>query len=157
MKTSDSQHIDEAKHYIYSIDFSPIINKMVSHLGWRQRDAEKVCELYRNFLFLQKKYGHDKSLPPSEEIDECWHNHILDTKKYRHDCEMIFGQYLDHYPYFGIDGKSDLNDLNNAFECTQDLHVKEFGYRIERVRKLKLTELLPAILKAIKLSLHSAK
>ena len=142
--------LDEAKIYIYNIDFSLIVNKIVTHLQWRRKDAEKICVLYRNFLFLQKKYGANQPLPPSEEIDEFWHNHILDTKKYREDCQNIFGYYQDHYPYFGIDGKTNLNDLNNAFENTQALHELEFGYRIERIKPLKLKEIMPAILNAAK-------
>lgn len=133
-------------------DFSMIINKMVKHLGWKQKEAEAACSLYRNFLFLHKKYGHEHSLPPSEEIDEFWHNHILDTKKYRQDCQVIFGRYLDHYPYFGIDGKTNLTDLNHAFETTQQFHQQEFGYRIERIKKLKLCEIISIVIQVIKAS-----
>jgi hypothetical protein len=66
-----------------------------------------------------------------------WHAHILDTQQYRQDCQAIFGQYLDHYPYFGIDKQSDFNDLESAFEKMQMLYAKEFdGKRIRQVRNV---------------------
>lgn len=119
--------LEAAKNYIKNINFSNILNKMVCHQGWKHHQAEAVCEQYRNFLWLHKKYGKQYTLPPSEEIDEFWHNHILDTQQYRKDCQAIFGVYLDHYPYLGIDGKTDRNDLNNYFLITRELYEKEIG------------------------------
>src|SRR5438876_887189 len=96
-KVSISQ---EVINYINTLDFSMIIKKMVREQSWTQKEAEEVVALYKNFLLLKKKYQYE--LPPSEEIDEVWHNHILDTLKYEKDCKFIFGEYLHHYPYFGI-------------------------------------------------------
>lgn len=119
--------MDTARDYINSIDFSNVINKMVRHQGWRHKDAVAVSRMYRHFLWLHKKYGEDHTLPPSEEIDAFWHNHILDTKQYRKDSQAIFGRYFDHYPYLGIDGKTDRNDLNDFFAVTRELYEKEVG------------------------------
>lgn len=119
--------LEQAKKYIYHIDFSTIICKLVNHLGWRHKHALAVCNMYKNFLYLNKKYGANCKLPPSEEIDEFWHQHILDTKKYREDCDRIFGCYFDHYPYFGIDQKTTFADLGAAFETMQRLYAKEFN------------------------------
>lgn len=126
--------LNEARRHIYSIDFSNIIEKMVKHQGWWQSEAEKVCSMYQNFLYLNKKYGDKCQLPPSEEIDEFWHNHILDTKKYRKDCQTIFGRYLDHYPYFGIDESSNISSLNSAFEVMKTLYKEEFEENLNNVR-----------------------
>ena len=128
-----NKNIEEAKKYIDSINFASLIDKLVNHSGWLRSDALETCEQYKNFLFLHKKYP-EQNFPPSEDIDEFWHNHILDTNAYIKDCEMIFGRYLHHYPYFGIDGKSNMNDLYNAFEKTQEIYSKEFGSRIEATR-----------------------
>lgn len=128
--------MEEVKDYIQSIDFSMIIKKMVKHQGWRETDAQAISKMYRNFLFIKRKYGHEYKLPPSEEIDEFWHNHILDSEKYRTDCLHIFGTYLDHYPYFGIDGKTNLDDLNQSFGMTQKLYYQEFGEYIYQVRNI---------------------
>ena len=59
--------------------------------------------------------------------DEIWHHHILDTYKYYNDCLNIYGQFLHHYPYFGMRGGQDSTDLANTFKITQMLHLKEFG------------------------------
>ena len=126
----------KARSYIYSIDFSNIIHKMVKHQGWLYKDAQKTCQLYRNYLFLKRKYGSKHALPPSKDIDEFWHLHILDTKSYRQDCVAIFGEYLDHYPYFGIDKTSNFDDLNQAFSKMQELHEHEFGEKIYQSRSL---------------------
>lgn len=108
---------------------------MVSHQKWRRHEAEKACELYRNFLYLNVKYPECAPLPPSDDVDEFWHNHILDTKKYAQDCQMIFGKYLHHYPYLGIDENSTMEDLKRYFQKTQELHFKEFGEYIYKVKR----------------------
>ncbi|MBF4254538.1 hypothetical protein EA007_27345, partial [Vibrio anguillarum] len=36
---------------------------------------------------------------------EIWHMHILDTRAYMRDCDTLFGEYLHHYPYFGMLGE----------------------------------------------------
>lgn len=145
MTSTDTQYtptLEEAKAYITTIDFSMVVDKIVATKHWKKADVLKIGDLYKNYLFLQKKYSpeYDK-LPPSEEIDEFWHNHILDTKKYRVDCEKIFGFYLDHYPYFGIDGKTNMNDLGVAFKKTQELHHKEFGDYIYNVRNVLFNQI----------------
>lgn len=127
--------LEDAKSYIDSIDFTMIIKKIVKTKKWKKKDVEKIGELYRHFLFLKKKYDQmQDKLAPSLEIDEFWHTHILDTAKYRQDCEKIFGFYLDHYQYVGMDGKSTDKDAATAFEKTQALHHKEFGDYIYTVR-----------------------
>lgn len=126
---------EEARIYIDSINFDPVMTKLVNFSGWLLEDAEKTCRQYRNFLFLNKKY-HDqhKDLPPSEDIDEFWHNHILDTEQYIKDCQHIFGSYMHHYPYFGIDDKTNLDDLNKAFVKTKELYLQEFDEPLEATR-----------------------
>lgn len=127
--------LQQAKTYIDQIDFSMIINKMVTRDDWLEDEAQAVCKMYRNYLFLLKKYKDKFELPPSEEIDEFWHQHILDTRKYHVDCEAIFGKYLHHYPYLGVDERTDMKYLNNAFEKTLELYELEFGETIKNVRK----------------------
>ncbi|MES2615220.1 MAG: hypothetical protein V4591_07390 [Bdellovibrionota bacterium] len=141
--------LEEAKEYIYSLNFDRIINKMVSD-GWIKMDAEKSFQMFKNFLFLQKKYPEFKSLVPSEDIDECWHNFILDSIAYVDMSEKLFGKYLHHYPYFGLDdsGNKDSKILGDAFAATQDLYFKEFGERIVSTRS-KFPPLIYALLRKI--------
>jgi len=134
--SASSLTVEQAQQYINSLDFSMIIKKMVVQQGWQKENAIQLSQLYKNFLFLNFKYGAQfPGLPPSEEIDEFWHNHVLDTQSYIRDCQKIFGRYLHHYPYSGLDGKMTSEQTNDAFENMQELHCKEFGCYIPRVSK----------------------
>lgn len=135
MKYTNTPSLEEAKNYIDNLDFSMIIKKMVLMDRWSHKEAANTLQLYKNFLFLKKKYGADHKIPPSLDIDEFWHYHILDTEKYHQDCKAIFGSYLDHYPYFGIDSTSNKVDLAQAFDVTQRLHMQEFGFMITGTRE----------------------
>lgn len=124
---------DNVKKYIYAIDFSNIIEKLVGYHGWARKHANEACEFYRGFLFINYKY--DFNPPPSEEIDEFWHSHILDTEQYHRDTMGIFGHYLHHYPYMGIDGKTTASDMVSEFDKLQRAYAKEFnGQQIYRIR-----------------------
>ena len=107
--------LEMSAHYIYEkLDLSMIQKKLVSkhYLGdrWFKKDLKLACKIYRNFLFISVKYFDSGiKLVPNEEIDEIWHNHIL-----------------DHYPYFGLDNKSNSRDLKKDFLISQELYFKEF-------------------------------
>ncbi|MCD6056237.1 MAG: hypothetical protein K0R12_1199 [Gammaproteobacteria bacterium] len=124
----------QAWQYIRKMDLSRIMDRFVDYHCWLRSDVEDIARHYRHFLYLKKKYGHQHKLPPSVELDEFWHAHILDTEKYREDCCNIFGHYLDHYPYFGVDGKSDFDDLRRGFDILQELLQKEFGEQLRCYR-----------------------
>ncbi len=134
----DSTHtkfptLDESFENIQRLDFSMIVYKITQPdpsiaMLWDEESAIQAIGYYKNYLWLLRKYSELHSvIPPSIEIDEIWHHHILDTYQYEKDCLMIFGQFLHHYPYFGMRGEQDKIDLYNKFEITQQLHFKEFG------------------------------
>lgn len=81
---------------------------------------------YRQFLTLRQRYP-ERTLVPSGLIDLVWHYHILDTRKYITDCERLFGAYLHHDPYFGINGDEDWKANQDAWADTCALWEKEFG------------------------------
>jgi len=133
--------LSQAKAYIYNMDLTPIIEKMTLYGGWLREDALLTSGYYRNYLFLRKKYNPnmesitpENAMPASGDVDEFWHMHILDTRQYISDCQSIFGGYLHHYPYLGIDGKSSLTDSQKAFERLQTYHLREFGTPIAATR-----------------------
>jgi len=134
MEINSVPSLEDAQSYVQSIDFSKIIDRLVTHEGWLKSDATAVSQMYRRYLFLKRKYKDQYKLPPTAEIDEFWHNHILDTKCYRQDCQAIFGAYLDHYPYFGGDEYSTTKDLIKAFSKLQEIYRQEFGKDIYQVR-----------------------
>ena len=81
---------------------------------------------YRKFLALQVVFAGE-DIVPCELVDEMWHWHILDTAAYRADCDAIFGEFLDHFPYFGMRGEDDAQALNDAYASTLDRYRAAFG------------------------------
>src|SRR3954451_24839884 len=69
---------------------------------------------YRKFLALHLLYP-EADVVPCKIVDEMWHRHILDTAAYRTDCDVIFGQFIDHFPYFGMRGDQDAQNLEDAY------------------------------------------
>jgi hypothetical protein len=95
-------------------------------LGWTDEQCDIAEIEYKRFLHLNKRYPHFAIVPHSA-MDLMWHQHILDTRAYQKDCDIVFGQYFHHFPYFGIRSESDKRDLISAFEETQNIYAKEFG------------------------------
>lgn len=93
--------------------------------GWSLERCNEVEVRYKRFLYLSVKYP--QAIIPSKEVDAMWHQHILDTRKYAEDCKATFGFFLHHFPYFGMRGPEDAQDLENAFEETCRLYNAEFG------------------------------
>lgn len=134
--TPPTLSVEDTRAALQKECFDFIADRLVHVEGWAPRAANTVVEQYRNFLFLNKKYGDTFELPPSREIDEAWHAHILHTERYHEFCERVFGRYLHHRPATvgNIDTK---NNLADAFEKTQALYKKEFGDYIYAVRSWK--------------------
>ncbi len=91
-----------------------------------EHDWDKSEKEYRRFLAL-KMLHPETALVPSKQIDDIWHAHILDTKAYREDCQTLFGRFMDHFPYFGVNGEDDYKMLQEAFSETIDLYEARFG------------------------------
>ncbi len=83
---------------------------------------------YRRFLTLKFLYPYI-TVVPSEKMLAVWHAHILDTRAYRMDCHAVFGRFIDHYPYFGLYGRADCDELENALATTRALYQKHFSKR----------------------------
>lgn len=94
--------------------------------GWSPELCNDAEFEYKRFLALKRLYP-DKDIVPNEAIDKFWHQHILDTYQYAKDTENVFGYFLHHYPYFGMNGLQDAQNLTDAFEETKDLYYKHFG------------------------------
>lgn len=115
---------------IDALDLEPIVYKLmhpeIDEKGITLEDADRLVSLYRNFLKICAMYP-DKSIVPSKELDPAWHAHILDTEKYRSDCVAVFGKPLDHFPYLGLRGPEDLDNLKKSFAETRELFRHHFG------------------------------
>ncbi len=101
--------------------------------GWDKERCDKVEIAYKRFLHLCKKYG--KGITPWGDVDTMWHYHILDTIAYHKDCQKAFGKYLHHFPYFGMRGEEDYQNLLKAGERTKQLYEQEFGESLETESK----------------------
>ena len=123
---SNGMSVEEAQDFIQSADLSFLVDRLFYVYGWSRRAALHAVSQYRNFLFLQKKYGERFSLPPSYEIDEVWHSHILHTHQYVEFSEQLFGKFLHHQP--GNQGdKAEVKGFQKQFLKTQALYRREFG------------------------------
>jgi hypothetical protein len=114
---------------INEIDFTMIKLKLQDKeegLGWTSSQCNEAEREYKRFLALKREYP-EKDIVPHRQLDHFWHQHILDTEKYARDCQEIFGQFLHHYPYFGMNGDQDAQNLTNAFEETKALYLLHFG------------------------------
>lgn len=94
--------------------------------GWALQFGLAVEREYKRYLYLCAIYP-GKALVPSVYVDDFWHLHILDTLKYAEDCEILFGEFLHHFPYFGMRGEQDAANLAAAWAETLDLYRSEFG------------------------------
>lgn len=99
--------------------------------GWSLEKCEEAEKEYKRFLTLIKIYP-DTVFVPNKLMDEMWHRHILDTAAYRKDCQQVFGVFLDHYPYYGLNGKEDKANLDQDFLRTKVLYALQFGEEMDR-------------------------
>lgn len=129
----DTEALQKTRQIIDKLDLTPVINRLVQLEGFTHEEATMASEQYRNFLYLQKKYGDEFDLPPSTDIDEVWHAHILHTKDYMNFCHEVYGEYLHHQP--GSEKDPDSEKFHHLFEAhTQHLYHQEFGDYIYAVR-----------------------
>ncbi|AFY55275.1 Protein of unknown function (DUF1399) [Rivularia sp. PCC 7116] len=112
---------------------------------WTYEQTNRAIYHYSAFLCLIHLYPKHK-LVPTQEIDKVWHCHILDTMKYAQDCEMLFGRFIHHFPYFGKRGKADRNNLYAAFTETKTLFQKHFGIELAAAEQLsQITDCQPVV------------
>ncbi len=98
--------------------------------GWSKEQCESAEIEYKRYWNLCLEFG--RGIVPNQIMDVMWHYHILDTKAYHIDCEKIFEGYMHHYPYFGMRGKEDAQDLKDSFYKTKELYLKLFGEEMVR-------------------------
>lgn len=141
--------LNEAQYYLKEADFNHIINHLIQVEKWSYINAKNACDQYKNYLYLQKKYGHHMDLPPSREIDEVWNTHILFTKNYINFCEEFFGKYLNHHNQHDKDKLQARKIIYENFKKnTQQLYYNEFGTYLYNIKKYPiLTELKRIIYK----------
>lgn len=120
---------DQAEKSIAELDLSMVKMKLMDRNEGEDWDIRKVNDIeirYKRFLLLYATVS-EYSIVPTPDIDTMWHYHILDTQAYAKDCDKIFGEFLHHFPYFGLRGPRDAADLEQAFNATRSLYEEMFG------------------------------
>lgn len=132
LKRNSAYLSDAAIH----LKLDEIVNLDFERLKWKlahsseAKMSPELCDLaereYRRFLTLHLLYPKAE-LVPSKLVDEFWHAHILDTAAYAEDCQKVFGKFMHHFPYFGIYGEDDQQNLNDSFDKAIQLYKETFG------------------------------
>jgi hypothetical protein len=119
----------EALERLSLLDLSNVRMKLADPIegkGYGHEHLDLMEQEYRRFLVMHMSHP-DVEVVPCSMVDEFWHQHILDTIAYRQDCEAIFGEFLDHYPYFGMQSEQEAQDLKEAYGETLEIYEREFG------------------------------
>lgn len=119
---------EQAMERVMSIDLGCVKFKLMDQddgEGWTREQAMEVEKWYKRFLCLIAMYP-EKAIVPTKLIDKFWHYHILDTEKYAEDCQMVFGRFLHHFPYFGMRGEEDRQRFLRAGAETAHLYESIF-------------------------------
>jgi hypothetical protein len=114
---------------VEELDLSMIKRKLQypeEGMGWSVQECDEIEVEYKRYLALKRAYP-EQEIVPNQVVDKFWHYHILDTQKYAEDCHALFGYFLHHYPYFGMNGPQDERALADAFEETTGLYEAHFG------------------------------
>ena len=123
----------ETQSLVSTVDIATISFEMIKiklqdeeeGAGWSEEECAIAETEYIKFLALKRVYPA-LEIVPHKQIDIFWHFHILDTEKYAKDCDRIFGYFLHHYPFFGMNGDQDAQNLIDAFEETKVLYRYHF-------------------------------
>lgn len=121
------------KQKVEGLDLEPIVVKLMDPVegkGWSLEKALATTSEYRKFLFLvglAMQTNDSEPVVPWGGVDEVWHTHILDTEKYHQDCEQLFGRFLHHFPYYGMRGETDRNNLVDSARRTLEKVLMHFG------------------------------
>ena len=128
-----SINVNEIEPLVAELDLERIVWKVMNNPYGPEMSLTDVMDAvhqYRRFLTLKVRYP-DAQLVPTDDIDLIWHSHILDTINYQIDCEMLFGRFLHHSPYFGNYGDDSQEQMSDMFDFTSELWVKEFGHVLQ--------------------------
>ncbi|MBC2690263.1 MULTISPECIES: hypothetical protein [Pseudomonas] len=124
----DNAVFEQALALTATWDFKLAIEKVleIKNGEWTRDRAEKAVQNYTRYMAVTKALG-GLQMVPNGDIDEIWHMHILDTRAYMADCNALFGEYLHHYPYFGMLGEENRQQWLQVQKVSTNLWVQLFG------------------------------
>jgi hypothetical protein len=93
---------ETALHDLFTSDprMRQIIARAADRHGWDRGQTDLAAREYRRHLLLRYLHPGLRIAALNRAGDLLWHEHIIDTEKYRHDCERIFGEIVDHQPFY---------------------------------------------------------
>jgi hypothetical protein len=121
LDNTGTRELQEARERVGQLDLSRIHLNLMDKKdgpGWTADKCHAVEARYRLFLTGRLLFP-TLMFAPDRDVDIFWHYHILDTWAYIVDCERLFGEYLHHNPYLGMEGKASMDELQTAWETTQ--------------------------------------
>jgi len=119
--------MSEAMARVNILNFEQMNDKIADSYNWSKEEVSLMSDYYKKWLALHICYKN-VSIAPNERLDQYWHMHILDTRKYMKDCDIVFGKYFHHYPYFGLEG--DKQALSDGFDLTNVLFENHFSHTL---------------------------
>jgi len=124
----NNEEFSRAMNIVSGWNFDLATQKLVESKPetWNTERAKKAVENYKRYMAITKAIGGFQ-LVPNAEIDEIWHMHILDTRAYTKDCTELFGEYLHHFPYFGMLGEENKRQWRSVQNESEALWQEMFG------------------------------
>ena len=95
----DQSAIDSIMNRVNELDFTPHGYKLQKEYGWSQEKINHTIGLYKEWLVLQVLYEY-----------------------------VIKGEFIHHYPYFGLTEQENETVLESGFELTKKLYMHHFGH-----------------------------
>lgn len=109
-----------------ALNLENVRRNFMEKTGFSPEQVDIVEGEYKCFLELSKTFPH-APIVPSQVVDEFWHEHILETRQYAEDTTRVLGTFLHHFPYFGLRGPEDAENLHQSFATTLQMYEDTFG------------------------------
>ena len=115
---------------------TPLVERCMRVLGWKQGFAERSLKGYRQFMELKSVMNDWQAtkLTAPLAIQQMWEQHLLDNLNYTDDCFLLFGRVIGHDPDAGLNERATVDRVKTtkiAFQARYggdlDPEVWEFG------------------------------
>ncbi|KAL7574668.1 hypothetical protein ACA910_003013 [Epithemia clementina (nom. ined.)] len=87
---------------------TPLVERCMRVLGWKQNFAERTLKGYRQFMELKSVMNDWQAtkLTAPIAIQQMWEQHLLDNLNYTDDCFLLFGRVIGHDPDAGLNERA---------------------------------------------------
>lgn len=115
---------------------TPLVERCMRVLGWKQNFAERTLKGYRQFMELKSVMNDWQAtkLTAPLAIQQMWEQHLLDNLNYTDDCFLLFGRVIGHNPDAVLNERALVDSVKTtkiAFQARYgadlDPEVWEFG------------------------------